>query len=142
MNRPAVSGAMLLSAVLAWLTAQIVKTILYAAVNHKLDWQRLFGDGGMLASILQTAGYTTGLYTSPFISRFHERMQVNGVPISDEELATITEAVEPLAESMEDHPTEFELVSCIAFEYFMEHSCDIVVLEVGMRSSTSMVRGK
>jgi len=38
---------MLLSAVLAWLTAQIVKTILYAAVNHKLDWQRLFGDGGM-----------------------------------------------------------------------------------------------
>jgi dihydrofolate synthase/folylpolyglutamate synthase len=86
----------------------------------------------MLASILQTAGYTTGLYTSPFISRFHERMQVNGVSISDEELATITEAVEPLAESMEDHPTEFELVSCIAFEYFMEHSCDIVVLEVGM----------
>ena len=54
----------------------------------------------MLASILQTAGYTTGLYTSPFISRFHERMQVNGVSISDEELATITEAVEPLAESM------------------------------------------
>jgi dihydrofolate synthase/folylpolyglutamate synthase len=86
----------------------------------------------MLASIFQTAGYTTGLYTSPYISRFHERMQVNGIPISDSELSVITEAVRPLAESMEDHPTEFELVSCIAFEYFFECNCDIVVLEVGM----------
>ena len=44
----------------------------------------------MLASILRAAGYTTGLYTSPFIARFNERMQVNGVPITDAELADIT----------------------------------------------------
>ena len=86
----------------------------------------------MLASILQQAGYKTGLYTSPYILRFHERMQVNGQQISDEDLAAITEFVRPHAEAMADHPTEFELVSCIAFEYFMRKHCDIVVLEVGM----------
>ena len=59
-------------------------------------------------------------------------MQVDGVEISDEELAEVTEFVKPLADSMEESPTEFELVSCIAFEYFHRKQCDIVVLEVGM----------
>ena len=86
----------------------------------------------MTASILRKAGYRTGLYTSPYIFRFHERMQVDGQCISDEELAEITEFVKPLAESMEDHPTEFELVTCIAMEYFKRHHCDVVSLEVGM----------
>ena len=86
----------------------------------------------MTASILRKAGYRTGLYTSPFIYRFHERMQVNGEEISDEELAAVTEYVKPLAQSMEESPTEFELVCCIAFEYFKRQNCDIVVLEVGM----------
>ena len=45
----------------------------------------------MVASILQKAGYKTGLYTSPYIYRFHERMQVNGVQISDEDLAAVTQ---------------------------------------------------
>lgn len=86
----------------------------------------------MLSSILQQAGYRTGLYTSPFINRFNERMQINGVPIADEELAALTERVRPFAEAMEDHPTEFELITAIAFLYFAAHACDIVVLEVGM----------
>lgn len=86
----------------------------------------------MTASILRKAGYRTGLYTSPFIYRFHERMQVDGVEISDEDLAAVTEYVKPLAQSMEESPTEFELVCCIAFEYFKRMNCDIVVLEVGM----------
>ena len=86
----------------------------------------------MTASILRKAGYRTGLYTSQFIYRFHERMQVDGVEISDEELAAVTEYVKPLAQSMEESPTEFELVCCIAFEYFKRQNCDIVVLEVGM----------
>ncbi len=86
----------------------------------------------MIASILRKAGYRTGLYTSPYIYRFHERMQVNGQEISDRELAEITEYVKPLAQSMEESPTEFELVCCIAFEYFKRQNCDIVVLEVGM----------
>ena len=86
----------------------------------------------MTASILRKAGYRTGLYTSPYIYRFHERMQVDGQEISDEDLAAITEYVKPLADSMTESPTEFELVSCIAFEFFKRKQCDIVVLEVGM----------
>ena len=86
----------------------------------------------MTASILQKAGYKTGLYTSPHIYRFHERIRVNGVDISDEALGEITEYVKPLAKSMADEPTEFELVWCIAVEYFKRMGCDIVVTEVGM----------
>ncbi len=86
----------------------------------------------MTANILQKAGYRVGLYTSPYIYRFNERMQIDGEPISDKELVDITAWVRPLAQSMEESPTEFELVSCIAFEYFKRNACDIVVLEVGM----------
>lgn len=106
--------------------------------EKKLRFVHIAGTNGkgstaaMTASILRKAGYRTGLYTSPYIYRFHERMQVNGEEISDEELAAVTEYVKPLAESMAESPTEFELVSCIAFEYFCRQKCDIVVLEVGM----------
>lgn len=86
----------------------------------------------MLSSILQSAGLRTGLYTSPYISVFNERMQVNACPISGEELAEITALCAPLALSMEDRPTEFELVTAIAFEFFKRQGCDIVVLETGM----------
>ena len=86
----------------------------------------------MLASIFEAAGYRTGLYTSPFINRFNERMQIDGSYISDEELAEITAEVKPLAEEMEDHPTEFELITVIAMLYFARHACEIVILEVGM----------
>ena len=106
--------------------------------EKKLKFVHIAGTNGkgstaaMTASILQKAGYRTGLYTSPYIYRFNERMQVNGEQIEDAELAEITEYVKPLADSMEESPTEFELVSCIAFEYFLRQKCDIVVLEVGM----------
>ncbi len=86
----------------------------------------------MLANTLKLAGYKTGLYISPFITRFNERMQVNGVSIGDEELAQITEFVRPHAEAMADHPTEFELITAIAVEYFARNHADIVVFEVGM----------
>ena len=52
--------------------------------------------------------------------------------ITDEELTAVTEYVKPLAQSLKETPTEFELVCCIAFEYFVRKGCDIVVLEVGM----------
>ena len=106
--------------------------------EKKLKFVHIAGTNGkgstaaMTASILSKAGYRTGLYTSPYIYRFHERIQVDGVEISDEELAEITEHVKPLADSMAQSPTEFELVCCIAFEYFYRKKCDIVVLEVGM----------
>jgi len=86
----------------------------------------------MTASILRKAGYCTGLYTSPFIYQFGERMQVNGEMISDEELIEITEYVKPLADSMAESPTEFELTTAIGFEFFKRRNCDIVVLEVGL----------
>ena len=86
----------------------------------------------MTASILRKAGYCTGLYTSPYIYQFGERMQVNGEMISDEELVEITEYVKPLADSLEETPTEFELTTAIGFEFFKRKGCDIVVLEVGL----------
>ena len=86
----------------------------------------------MLAAILQRAGYRVGLYTSPFIIRFNERMRINGQDIPDGELAEITEYVKPHAEAMADTPTEFELITAIALVYFARHACDYVVFEVGM----------
>ena len=86
----------------------------------------------MTASILRKAGYCTGLYTSPFIYQFGERMQVNGEMIPDDELIEITEYVKPLADSLDETPTEFELITAIAFEFFKRRKCDIVVLEVGL----------
>ena len=106
--------------------------------EKKLKYVHIAGTNGkgstasMTASILQKAGYRTGLYTSPYIYRFHERIQINGEQISDEDLVEITEMVKPLADSMEQSPTEFELVCAIAFEYFVRKQCDIVVLEVGL----------
>lgn len=86
----------------------------------------------MTASILQKAGYRTGLYTSPCLCRLNEQMQVDGAEISDANLAEITEYVRHCAEGMEDSPTEFELICCIAFEFFRRKQCDIVILEAGM----------
>ena len=59
-------------------------------------------------------------------------IQVDGVDITDEELVAVTEYVKPLADSMKESPTEFELVCCVAFESFLRKKCDTVVLEVGM----------
>lgn len=86
----------------------------------------------MTASVLSAAGLTTALYTSPYIQKFNERMQINGIPIPDEELAAVTETVAVHARTMEDSPTEFELVTAIALTWFAQRNCDIVVLEVGM----------
>lgn len=106
--------------------------------HQKLKFIHVAGTNGkgstcaMIAKTLTLAGYQTGLYISPFINRFNERMQLNGEPISDELLAKITEFIRPHAEAMADHPTEFELITVIAFEYFLRSKADIVVLEVGM----------
>lgn len=86
----------------------------------------------MSANILHKAGYTVGLYTSPYIFKFHERMQVNGECISDEELIEICAEIKEKADTLESQPSEFELVTCIAFVYFRRHHCDIISLEVGL----------
>lgn len=86
----------------------------------------------MLASVLREAGYKTGLYTSPHVLCFEERLQVNGRYILREDLAAVTERVAAEADAMEDHPSQFELVTAIGMLYFKEQGCDIVVLEVGL----------
>ncbi|MDR2569669.1 MAG: bifunctional folylpolyglutamate synthase/dihydrofolate synthase [Oscillospiraceae bacterium] len=85
-----------------------------------------------IASILQKAGYRTGLYISPFILRFNERIQVNGVHITDDELELMIDEIRPFADVMTDSPTEFELITALAMKYFLFKDCDIVVLEVGL----------
>ena len=86
----------------------------------------------MLASCLQAAGYRVGLFTSPFINRFNERIQVDGQQIPDEELVQLVERVQPAADAMADVPTEFEIITALGMLYFARKQCDIVVLEVGL----------
>ncbi len=106
--------------------------------QKKLRFVHVAGSNGkgstcaMLERILRQAGYVTGLYPSPYIEDFRERIQVCGEYISEEALCRITAKVKELADSMEDHPTQFELITAIGMEYFAEKNCDIVVLEVGL----------
>ena len=106
--------------------------------QRKLRFVHVAGTNGkgstsaMLASILQSAGYRTGLYTSPYIRTFCERIRVDGENIPKETLASLTERIRSIADAMEDKPTEFELITALAFAYFAECACDIVVLEVGL----------
>jgi len=106
--------------------------------DRRLKYIHIAGTNGkgstaaMLASVLQKAGYRTGLFTSPYLQRFHERMQIDGRPIPDEELGSVTAYVAPFAESMADRPTEFELMTAVALQWFADRKCDIVVLETGL----------
>jgi len=86
----------------------------------------------MLAAILQAAGYKTGLYTSPFVNRFNERIAIDGKPIPDEALVDVFGRIRPIVDAMPIQPSEFELITCAAMLYYKEQRCDVVVLEVGM----------
>ncbi|WP_271629779.1 bifunctional folylpolyglutamate synthase/dihydrofolate synthase [Caldicellulosiruptor sp. DIB 104C] len=97
------------------------------------------GKGSTCAFINQMlieAGFKVGLYTSPYLEFFNERIRINNLPISDEELAGITKYVKDKIDLMIsqgfNHPTEFEIVTAIAFEYFKRMNVDFVVLEVGL----------
>ena len=89
-----------------------------------------------IASVLQAAGFKTGLFTSPYIIEFAERIRVDGANISPDDLRDVTlfvrEHAEAMAEAIEEHPTEFELMTAVAFEHFARMECDIVVCEVGL----------
>ena len=89
-----------------------------------------------IESALRAAGYKTGLFTSPYIIEFEERIRVNGQNISIDDLRDVTlfvrEHAEAMAELTGEHPTEFELMTAVAFEHFARSACDIVVCEVGM----------
>ena len=106
--------------------------------QRELKYVHIAGTNGkgstaaMSASILNAAGYRTGMFTSPYIYRFHERIQLCGEQIADEDLVEVVNHVYPYAERMADPPTEFELVCAIAFEYYRRKKADIIVLECGM----------
>ena len=91
-----------------------------------------------LASILRASGLRTGLYTSPHLVRINERIQINDAEISDNDFALLHDVVERTAERLvEDgelpwHPSFFEMLTAIAFEYFANSKIDLAVLEVGM----------
>ncbi len=84
----------------------------------------------MIASVLIEAGFTTGLYTSPHLVKFNERIQVNGRMISDADLTRL--ATKYLSEAEENKATFFEITTAIAFDYFAEKNVDIAVIEAGM----------
>lgn len=86
----------------------------------------------LLSGILTEAGYKTGLYTSPHLLRVNERMRINGVDIPDAALCSAAEIVKQAVNGMDDLPTEFEIITAMAFWYFAQQACDVVVLETGL----------
>lgn len=90
-----------------------------------------------LSSILHSAGYKVGLFTSPHLISFEERIQVNGKKISKDKVCSLVEKIKPIAESMSEsgkfeHPTFFEIVTAMAFKHFSEEEVDYAVMEVGL----------
>lgn len=106
--------------------------------QNELSFVHIAGTNGkgstssMLSAILQKAGKKVGMFTSPYVFRFNERIAVNSEPIPDEALAEIIDYIKPIAEEMTDSPTEFELITAVGFEYFRREKCDIVILEAGL----------
>ena len=86
----------------------------------------------MLSSFFMEAGYRVGLYPSPYLEEFNERIQINGTGIGQNDLLRVAEMVAREADAMEDHPTQFELITAMGMVWFAEQACDIVMLEVGM----------
>jgi dihydrofolate synthase / folylpolyglutamate synthase len=107
-------------------------TVLIAGTNGKGS------TAATLASILRVSGLKTGLYTSPHLVRINERIRVNGEEISDEDFASLHAEVDRAAETLVGreelpwHPSFFEMMTAIAFEYFAREEVDLAVLEVGM----------
>jgi len=108
------------------------RSVLIAGTNGKGS------TAATLASILQASGLRTALYTSPHLVRINERIRTNGEQISDNQFALLHDVVDRTAERLvEDrelpwHPSFFEMLTAIAFEYFANNRVDIAVLEVGM----------
>lgn len=89
----------------------------------------------MLSEICIAAGYKTGLFTSPYVLDFRERLQINGEMISEEDFAELMNRIRPIVAELSERnlqPTEFEVITAAAFLYFAEQKCDVVVLEVGL----------
>ena len=86
----------------------------------------------MTQSILTAAGFRTGLYISPHLDQFNERLSIDGQMISDADLRRLAARVRAAAETLGEEPTDFEMITAMAFCWFEEQHCALVVLEVGM----------
>lgn len=118
-----------------------LKVIHVAGTNGKGSVSKYLEEG------LSACGYKMGLYTSPYIKTFNERIRYDGADISDEDLEYYGQKVVSAAEAMVadglDSPTEFEVVTAIAFLYFADRQADITILEVGLGGigdSTNVVK--
>ncbi len=103
---------------------QRFKTIHVAGTNGKGSTSH------MLAAILQTAGYKTGLYTSPHLKDFRERIKVNGEMCCEAFVTQFTQRIQPMIEEIE--PSFFEITVAMAFDYFASQQVDVAVIEVGL----------
>jgi dihydrofolate synthase/folylpolyglutamate synthase len=101
-----------------------IKSIHIAGTNGKGSTSH------MLAAVLQNAGYKTGLYTSPHLKDFRERIKVNGVWCDERFVVDFTQRIRPLIEEIE--PSFFEITVAMAFDYFAKQEVDIAVIEVGL----------
>lgn len=111
---------------------QAFRSVLIAGTNGKGS------TAATLASILRAGGHRTGLYTSPHLSRVNERIQIDGVQISDEDFARLYFRVDEAgtklvaAGKLPQHPSFFETITALGFLYFAEQQVDLAVLEVGL----------
>lgn len=101
-----------------------IKTIHVAGTNGKGSTSH------MLAAILQTAGYKTGLYTSPHLKDFRERIKVDGLMCDEAFVIDFTERIQPMIQEIK--PSFFEITVAMAFEYFAIQAVDIAIIEVGL----------
>ena len=119
--------------------AQLAQLLeLFGNPQNKLKFIHIAGTNGkgstasICASVLKAAGYKTGLFTSPFIEVFNERIRINGENIPDSELAEYIYKVKTVMESNSISVSEFAFITAVSFLYFYDKQCDIVVLETGM----------
>ncbi|KRN01918.1 folylpolyglutamate synthase [Levilactobacillus senmaizukei DSM 21775 = NBRC 103853] len=111
--------------------------------QHELTMVHVAGTNGkgstvaFLRDLFMASGDTVGTFTSPFITRFNERISHDGEPISDDELVALVNQIQPIVAQLDDElaeegPTEFEIDTALMFCYFAAHPVDIVVVEVGL----------
>lgn len=107
-------------------------------IHKKMKFIHIGGTNGkgssstMIADILTNCGYKTGLFTSPYVEYFGERIRINGEPIPDDKLTEYTEKLHQIKSENNLSLNEFEFITALALMYFYDEKCDITVLEVGL----------
>jgi dihydrofolate synthase/folylpolyglutamate synthase len=103
-----------------------IKTVHIAGTNGKGSF------GAMLTSVLTSAGYTVGGFSSPAITKVTDSFRINGGERSEQEFADLIGGIAPICESMDEKPTEFEVLTAAAFQLFVDKGCDMALVECGM----------